>query len=54
MRDTKTPPELDAIVDIVLAYKPSAKTDGAKKRKRKIKKLIKKASKLPLVAAKKH
>ena len=44
MSGIKPPPVLDAIVDIVLAYKPSAKTDSAKKRKRKIKKLIKKAS----------
>lgn len=54
MSDTKPPPILDAIVDIVLAYKPSAKTDSAKKRKRKIRKLIKKASRLPACAAKKH
>jgi len=45
MTDTKPPPILDAIVDVVLAYKPKAKTDSAKKRKRKIKKLLKKVSK---------
>ncbi len=54
MSDTKPPPILDAIVDVVLAYKPSAKTDNAKKRKRKIKKLIKKASKPPSVEPKQH
>jgi hypothetical protein len=54
MSETKPPPILDAIVDVVLAYRPSAKTEGAKKRKRKIKKLIKKASKPPTVEPKKH
>jgi hypothetical protein len=39
----RPPPILDAIVDVVLAYRPKAKTEGAKKRKRKIKTLIKKA-----------
>lgn len=45
MSGAKPPPILDAIVDVVLAHKPKAKTDGAKKRKKKIKKLIKEASK---------
>ena len=31
----KTPPELDSITDIVLAYKPKPKTKAAKRRKRK-------------------
>ena len=30
----KTPPELDRIVDVVLAYRPKPKTKAAKKRKR--------------------
>jgi hypothetical protein len=33
----KTPPELDRIVDTVLAYKPKPKTKAAKRRKRKAK-----------------
>ena len=33
------PKELDAIADVVLAYKPKAKTNGAKKRKRHAKRL---------------
>ncbi len=45
MSERRPPPELDAIVDIVLAYKPKAKTDSAKKRKKKIKEFVKKASK---------
>jgi hypothetical protein len=45
MSGSKPPPILDAIVDVVLAYKPKAKTEGAKKRKKKIKKLIKEAEK---------
>jgi hypothetical protein len=31
----KTPKELDAIADFVLAYKPKAKTKSAKKRKKR-------------------
>lgn len=31
----KTPKELDAIVDTVLAYKPQPKTKAAKRRQRK-------------------
>ena len=30
----KTPPELDAIAKVVLAYRPKPKTKAAKKRKR--------------------
>jgi hypothetical protein len=54
MSDQKPPPALDAIVDLVLAYKPKAKTDSAKKRKRKIKKLIRKASKARPVEPRRH
>ncbi|MDZ4341185.1 MAG: hypothetical protein U1E51_01960 [Candidatus Binatia bacterium] len=31
----KTPPELDRITDIVLAYRPKPKTKAAKRRKRR-------------------
>jgi hypothetical protein len=31
----KTPPELDKIADVVLAYKPKPKTKAAKRRKRR-------------------
>lgn len=44
MSETRPPPILDAIVDVVLAYRPKPKTEGAKKRKSKAKKLKKKAS----------
>ena len=44
MSDTRPPPILDAIADLVLAYRPKAKTNGAKARKRKAKKMKKKAS----------
>ncbi len=54
MSEPKPPPILDAIIDVVLAYKPKAKTDGAKKRKRKIKKFVKKMSKQPRVEPKRH
>jgi hypothetical protein len=37
----QVPTELDAIADIVLAYKPKAKTDKAKKRKKLAAKLAK-------------
>jgi hypothetical protein len=40
-----TPKELDAITDIVLAYKPKPKTKAAKRRKRKQTKEAKDASK---------
>ena len=51
MSETRPPPELDAIVDKVLAYRPKAKTDGAKKRKKKVRKL-KKATKALAAALK--
>lgn len=35
----KVPRELDAIADVVLAYKPKAKSDAGKKRKKKAKKM---------------
>jgi hypothetical protein len=46
---TKTTPEnvpqaLDAIADIVLAYKPMAKAKAAKKRKKRARKMVKQAS----------
>ena len=34
-RSLKTPVELDAIADVVLAYKPKPKTKAAKRRKRR-------------------
>jgi hypothetical protein len=34
-RMKKAPPELDAITDVVLAYKPKPKTKAAKRRRRK-------------------
>lgn len=37
----KTPPELDAIVAVVLAYRPKSKSKAAKKRTRKAKKKAK-------------
>jgi hypothetical protein len=37
----KTPKELDAIVDTVLAYKPKPKTKAAKRRIRKQKRKVK-------------
>jgi hypothetical protein len=44
MSDTRPPPILDKIVDLVLAYRPKAKTKSAKKRKSKARK-VKKAGK---------
>jgi hypothetical protein len=38
----KTPPELDRITDVVLAYKPKPKTKAAKRRARKKKRDAKK------------
>jgi hypothetical protein len=38
MNDQKTPPELDAIADVVLNYKPKPKTKAQRKRARKAKK----------------
>ncbi|MGA3304224.1 MAG: hypothetical protein ABSC72_13190 [Methylovirgula sp.] len=37
----KVPKALDAMADVVLAYKPKAKSEPAKKRKKKAKKLAK-------------
>ena len=37
----KTPPELDKMVDAVLAYRPKPKSKAAKKRARKAKKKAK-------------
>lgn len=39
----KTPKELDAITDVVLAYKPKPKTKASKRRERKKKRDAKKA-----------
>ncbi len=41
MSDPRIPKELDAIADIVLAYKPKPKTKPAKKRKRLATKMAK-------------
>jgi hypothetical protein len=41
MSDQKVPKELDAIADIVLAYRPKPKTKPGKKRKRLAEKLAK-------------
>jgi hypothetical protein len=38
----KTPPELDRITDVVLAYRPKPKTKAAKRRKRKQARIAKK------------
>ncbi len=43
----KVPKALDAIADVVLAYKPKAKSEPAKRRKKKAKKIAK-ASKVSL------
>jgi hypothetical protein len=40
MNATKPPKELDAIADVVLAYRPKPKTKPAKKRRRMQKRLI--------------
>jgi hypothetical protein len=39
MSNSKPPKELDAIADVVLAYRPKPKSKPAKKRKRLAKKL---------------
>ena len=39
MSDPRVPKELDAIADVVLAYKPKPKTKPAKKRKKMAAKL---------------
>jgi hypothetical protein len=41
MSEPKVPKELDAIADVVLAYKPKPKTKPAKKRKKKAAKIVK-------------
>lgn len=41
MTAPKTPKQLDAIVDVVLAYKPTAKSKPARRRKRRATKLAK-------------
>jgi hypothetical protein len=41
MSDTKPPKELDAIADVVLAYRPKPKSRSGKKRKKMAKKLAK-------------
>jgi len=40
MTERKPPKELDAIADVVLAYRPKPKTKPAKKRRRMQKRLI--------------
>jgi hypothetical protein len=40
MSDQKIPKELDAIADVVLAYRPKPKTKPAKKRRRMQKRII--------------
>jgi len=42
MTGEKPPRELDAIADVVLAYHPKAKSEPAKKRDKKTRKLAKK------------
>jgi len=44
MSDTKTPKELDAIADVVLAYRPKPKSKPGKNRKKMAKKLAKLAT----------
>ena len=41
MTKAKVPKQLDAIVDIVLAYRPKARSKPAKQRKRRAKKIAK-------------
>ena len=50
----KAPKALDAIADVVLAYKPKAKSDPAKKRKKKAKKLAAKLAKETGTKEQKH
>jgi len=40
MNDPKPPKELDAIADVVLAYRPKPKTKSAKKRRKMQKQII--------------
>jgi hypothetical protein len=44
MSAPKPPKELDAIADVVLAYRPKPKTESAKKRRRMQKRIIAAAS----------
>ena len=44
MSEPRTPKALDAIADIVLAYRPKAKSKAAKKRKKKAKNIAKGAA----------
>jgi hypothetical protein len=46
------PKALDAIADVVLAYKPKAKTEGAKKRKKRAAKLARKPTSNPPLLSK--
>jgi len=41
MTKPKVPRQLDAVVDVVLAYRPKAKSKPAKRRKRRAKKIAK-------------
>ncbi len=47
MTKEKPPKELDAIADVVLAYRPKPKSEPGKKRKKMAKKLAKLASMSP-------
>lgn len=47
MNGPKPPKELDAIVDVVLAYRPKPKTKPGKKRKRRAVKLAKSTESSP-------
>jgi hypothetical protein len=40
MSDTKPPKELDAIADVVLAYRPKPKSKSGKKRRKMQKRII--------------
>ncbi len=41
MTKAKVPKQLDAVVDVVLAYRPTPKTKPAKRRKRRANKIAK-------------
>jgi len=43
MTKPKVPKQLDAVVDIVLAYRPKAKSKPARRRKRRANKIARKA-----------
>jgi hypothetical protein len=51
MNAPKPPKELDAIVDVVFAYRPKPKTKPAKKRRRMQKRIIAGGAKLQLPSA---